>query len=329
MRLGGLPLLPWHEHCVGCPTMLREPCFWLDRALSIGSLHRLTLLLVTSTTLSCGKTPEGTVSASGGSGGALTTTGGAGTTSSGGSSAGPSDSGHDTPPPFACATAAQPGKMASVPASAFPMGCAATDASCEDDEKPLHTVSLAAFEIDLTEVTQAEYTSCIQAKACEAPSCAWDCGQPTYPAACITRNEAEAYCAWAGKRLPTEAEWEKAARGTDGRIYPWGNEPPDCARVNEAGCSGHLDPVGTHPTGASPYGALDLEGNVVEMVADWYDAHFYATSPSTDPSGPATGTRYVGRGGGYKSDPVWQRASARDWYDLTDASASLGFRCAR
>jgi formylglycine-generating enzyme required for sulfatase activity len=229
----------------------------------------------------------------------------------------------------ACGTAPQPGDMVSVPGGSFPMGCAAGDTACQDNEKPEHAVSLAAFAIDRTEVTQDEFAACVKAGACGAPACAWDCSQPKLPAQCILRTDAEAYCAWAQKRLPTEAEWEMAARGTDGRIYPWGNDAPTCALVNMAGCDGHLDAVGTHASGASPSGALDMEGNVVEMVSDLYDANYYQSSPPTDPTGPATGTRYVGRGGGFKSTAAWQRSSERDWYDLTDTSQSLGFRCAR
>lgn len=217
-----------------------------------------------------------------------------------------------------------------MPAATFGMGCnAQVDSECKDDEKPLHSVSLSAFEIDRTEVTQDQYAACVAANACDPPSCEWDCAATDLPAGCIEWAQAKAYCAWAGKRLPTEAEWELAARGTDGRKYPWGNEAADCTRVNMSGCGDHADKVGSHPSGASPYGALDMSGNVVEMVADWYDATFYASSPAVDPTGPATGNRYVGRGGGFRSLPLWQRTSSRDWYDLTDMGNRLGFRCAR
>jgi formylglycine-generating enzyme required for sulfatase activity len=230
---------------------------------------------------------------------------------------------------FTCTSNAQPGDMVSVPAGDFAMGCAATDAQCRDDEKPLHQVTLGAFDIDRTEVTQDQYAACAQAKVCGAPTCHWDCLKTDYPAGCVTRAQAKAYCAWAGKRLPTEAEWERAARGTDGRLYPWGDAIPDCSHANMSSCGARAEPVGSHPAGASPYGALDMAGNVVEMVGDWYDAAFYQMSPSNNPIGPATGTRYGGRGGGYKSESVWLRTSARDWYNELDASDSLGFRCAR
>jgi formylglycine-generating enzyme required for sulfatase activity len=210
------------------------------------------------------------------------------------------------------------------------MGCnAAVDDECKPDEKPAHKVTLSAFEIDRNEVTQEEYAACAEQGACTPPSCTWSCDTPDLPAGCVDFAQAKAYCAYAGKRLPTEAEWELAARGTDDRKFPWGNDAGDCNHVNMAGCTGGADPVGSHPDGASPYGALDMAGNMVEMIADWYDAGYYASSPATDPTGPAKGTRYGGRGGGFKSEEPWQRTSARDWYDLTDAGASLGFRCAR
>jgi formylglycine-generating enzyme required for sulfatase activity len=120
-----------------------------------------------------------------------------------------------------------------------------------------------------------------------------------------------------------------AARGTDGRIYPWGDTPPDCTLANMAACGGQPEPVGMIPAGAGPYGALDMAGNVVEMVADWFDVSYYSTSPAADPTGPAAGTKYGGRGGGYKSEPIWERASSRDWYNTWDATEALGFRCAR
>jgi formylglycine-generating enzyme required for sulfatase activity len=277
--------------------------------------------------LACGQTPD--EAASGGSGGNAGNGGNAGAGMGGSAGIGTGGTAGTTNP-FLCTTTGEIGEMVSVPGAAFSMGCATLDGQCENDEKPQHAVTLSAFDIDRTEVTQDAYTACIQAGVCQPPSsCSWDCTHIHHPARCIERSDAQAYCAWADKRLPTEAEWELAARGTDGRIYPWGNEAADCTHVNMAGCSDLADTVGLRPLGASPYGALDMAGNVVEIVADWYDAGFYETSPATDPTGPPSGERYVGRGGGYKSEAVWQRTSARDWYDLTDASGSMGFRCAR
>jgi formylglycine-generating enzyme required for sulfatase activity len=219
--------------------------------------------------------------------------------------------------------------MVDVAASDFSMGCDNTSDQCVDDELPQHPVTLSAFQIDRTEVTQDQYTACVVAGSCDVPSCAWDCELTNYPATCVSWSQAKTYCEWAQKRLPTEAEWEKAARGEQAAKYPWGNADPDCTLANLAGCGHGALPVGSFETGASPYGALDMAGNVVEMVADWYDETYYATSPAQDPTGPAMGTRYVGRGGGYASDSTWLRASKRDWYDLSDWAPSLGFRCAR
>lgn len=234
------------------------------------------------------------------------------------------------PSSFQCVGSGNLGDMVTVDAGAFTMGCnTAVDTECGDDELPVRTVNLNAFQIDRTEVTQDAYASCVNAGACAPPSCAWDCAQTQAPAGCVTQDDANAFCIWAGKRLPTEAEWEKAARGTDGRKFPWGNEPADCSRANMSGCSGNFTPVGSFPSGASPYGALDMAGNMVEMVADYYDASYYASGPTDNPKGPPSGSQYVGRGGGWKSDGYWLRASVRDMYDPPDAGKSLGFRCAQ
>lgn len=171
--------------------------------------------------------------------------------------------------------------MVSVPAGEFLMGCNEEDDSecTEDDEKPQRKVNVPAFRIDRTEVTVEAYRRCFDAKRCSVPdtkgrgSCNWDrAGYEKHPINCIDWNQAEAFCAWAGKRLPTEAEWEKAARGTDGRVYPWG-ATWDITRANVyESYDGYKDtaPVGSFPAGASPYGALDMAGNVWEWTADWY-----------------------------------------------------------
>jgi formylglycine-generating enzyme required for sulfatase activity len=231
---------------------------------------------------------------------------------------------------FDCSETADPGEVVSVPGGDFLMGCnEAIDDDCSDDEKPSHTVTMSSFEIDATEVTQLQYTSCVIAGACEPPACGWNCDTGNLPASCVTWGQANAYCSWANKRLPTEAEWEKAARGDAGNKYPWGNDKPDCTRANMTSCGEAPKPVGSLDAGKSPYGAFDMAGNVVEYVADFYDADYYASSPTSDPAGPDTGMRHGGRGGGFKSDAEYLRASKRDWYDATDSAASLGFRCAR
>jgi formylglycine-generating enzyme required for sulfatase activity len=303
--------------------------------LHMNDVHALTIssrvlacaasLAVASLSLACGSNSKGDE----GSGGQpSSSTGGSGDVGTGGASSGGS-AGNGGGASTACDATADPGETVMVPASTFSMGCATADTKCKDDEKPAHMVSMSAFAIDKTEVTQDQYTGCVKSGKCQAPSCDWDCAKGNLPATCVNFDDAKAYCTFIGGRLPTEAEWELAARGTDGRVYPWGNDAPTCDLVNMEGCGEAAQSVGSHAGGASPFGAMDMAGNVVEMVADWYSATYYATSPNQDPPGPASGQHYVGRGGGFKSEAVWQRTSARDTYDSGDSSKSLGFRCAR
>jgi formylglycine-generating enzyme required for sulfatase activity len=221
--------------------------------------------------------------------------------------------------------------MVFVPAGSFQMGSSEQElemayALCEgdivasrcppgrfDDETPQHTVTLDAFWIDQTEVTNAQYQQCIDAGGCEA----WDCYPPggemgggNYPTYCISWYQAKKYCAWAGERLPTEAEWEYVARGPTNQIYPWGNEF-DGNRLNSCDINCYnrwRDPsyddgyntralVGTYINGTSWCSALDLAGNVAEWVADWYDPDYYSFFPSHNPPGHDTGTMVVFKGG--------------------------------
>ena len=233
-------------------------------------------------------------------------------------------------------TDADPAKMAvgatvAVPAGTFTMGCnASVDNECKADESPAHPVSLDAFAIQTTEVTQAQYLACVKDGKCTFPKCPWDpCTAPDLPIACVKHAQAAGYCAWAAMRLPTEAEWERAARGDDGRKYPWGNDPLDCDRANFVGCGATVAVVGRAPQGASPFGALDMAGNVVEWVSDYYDPGYYGVSPPSAPKGPDNGDSFSGRGGGFLSDETWERASARDLYDPGYTRVSMGFRCAK
>jgi serine/threonine protein kinase/formylglycine-generating enzyme required for sulfatase activity len=224
----------------------------------------------------------------------------------------------DTPTPSAKPT------MVYVPAGEFIMGSDEGDSH----ERPVHTVHLDAFYVDKYEVTNAQYRACVEAGACDTPKNTTYYDNADYaqhPVVYVTWDDADAYCRWAGKRLPTEAEWEKAARGTDGRTYPWG-EGIDCEHAQYSGCPGDILPVGSKPAGASPYGALDMAGNVYEWVADWY-GEYYSQSPARNPPGPDSGTMKVVRGGAWLVTQWNARCAYRGWYGYRDDH--VGFRCAK
>ena len=231
--------------------------------------------------------------------------------------------------------------MVYVPAGEFLMGSSNADGEAGAQEKPQHPVYLDGYWIDRTEVTNAQYRKCVEAGACQEPGC-WnnsDVNAPDQPVVCVSWDEAQAYAAWVGGRLPTEAEWEKAARGTDGRIYPWGNKF-DGTRLNycDRNCeSAWKDtsaddgyaltaPVGSYPAGASPYGALDMVGNVSEWVADRYDAGYYARSPARNPQGPDSGDVRVSRGGAFYPEKWYVRCAARLGNPPDSRSNYSGFR---
>jgi formylglycine-generating enzyme required for sulfatase activity/tRNA A-37 threonylcarbamoyl transferase component Bud32 len=226
-------------------------------------------------------------------------------------------------------------EMAYVPAGEFLMG-SKDDRFADDDEHPQHTVYVSEFWIDKTEVANTQYRKCVESGVCRAPTTC-DGGEPTYsdsskadhPVVCVSWWDAKTYCEWAGKRLPTEAEWEKAARGTDGRKYPWGNSL-DGSKLNSSRTDDGYEctaPVGSYPEGASPYGALDMAGNVWEWCQDWYDEDYYVSSPQHDPQGPDSGTRRVVRGGSWTNYDYDACAASRHWVNPDFRGYYYGFRC--
>ncbi len=222
--------------------------------------------------------------------------------------------------------AAIPAGMVEVPAGAFTMGCGA----CDADEAPAHQVVLARFTVDVTEVTRAAYGACVDDGACDAPAGFDAVSLPQRPMTSLSWAQATAFCAHLDKRLPTEAEWEKAARGDDGRAYPWGDDAPTCERANTAGCGDAALDVGGRSAGASPYGVLDMAGNVWEWTADWYAADAYAGHAGADPTGPSTGASHVYRGGSAGNDASLATTTNRaDTYADAVGGSGLGFRCAR
>ena len=215
-------------------------------------------------------------------------------------------------------------EMVAVPAGEFQMGSKAGDR----DQKPVHTVYLDAYWIDKTEVTNAMYAQCVASGKCQAPKYTKDStsNAENQPVVGVSWSNAITYCTWAGRRLPSEAEWEKAARGTDGRIYPWGNQDPDNTLLNYNGEQGSTTPVGQFPEGASPYGALDMAGNAWEWVNDWYGE--YPSARQENPMGPASGKNRVLRGGCWDDSGQFVRAVYRNWLEPNGRLLNYGFRCA-
>ena len=197
------------------------------------------------------------------------------------------------------------------------------------NEEPVHEVTLDAFYIDQYEVTNEWYADCVAAGGCKPPGCTERYGDPdktNHPVVCVDWYEAMTYCEWRGARLPTEAEWEKAARGTDGRTYPWGEDSPNDQLLNFDQNVGDTTPVGSYPDGVSPYGAYDMAGNVREWVSDWFEWEYYWTAPNQNPQGPDTAEAKVVR------DFSWSESgsytASRDKYYTADRGPTIGFRCA-
>ena len=242
-----------------------------------------------------------------------------------------------------------PEDMVLVPAGEFFRGCnQGLDTNCLSNEKPGHLVFLEAFLVDRTEVPASRYQACVDAGTCSVPvEGSFEPGtKPNHPATGVTYEQALAYCGWMDRRLPTESEWEKAARGgcelvtncsSQARLYPWGNAVPTCATAWYSSCTATAAtrPVGTLPEGASPYGALDMAGNAAEWVADWYMG-LYEIENDSNPTGPDFGTYRSIRGGnsgGSNGSAAKMRVSWRG-SDVPHMSWSgtskgqLGFRCA-
>jgi formylglycine-generating enzyme required for sulfatase activity len=223
--------------------------------------------------------------------------------------------------------------------------------SVASDELPAHSVVLDAFWIDQLEVTNAMYMLCVQVGKCSPPM-DWSSGErfsyfnneqfKDYPVVHVTWEQASVYCAWAERRLPSEAEWERAARGDDFRNFPWGDEPPSEIYANFNRLVDDTSRAGSYSAGASPFGALDMAGNVWEWVADLYGIGYYSVSPERNPTGPATSStnRRVIRGGSFQDGWVNLRVSKRGSalgpvpdapFDAPDRagehSSKIGFRC--
>lgn len=255
--------------------------------------------------------------------------------------------------------------MVDIPGGAFLMG----SDDGEPAERPIHRVVLSAFSIDRFETTNAEFGAFVSATGyvtdSERSGVGWDWDgkwreikgagwrRPHGPASSILElerhpvvqvswNDAQAYCRWRGKRLPTEAEWERAARGSGDRTYPWGNEPPrygtryrasygsdKCCRADAGDGYFFTAPVGSFPLGRSPFGVEDLAGNVWEWVQDWFDPGFYRQSPAASPVNNTMGERRVIRGGGWGNNPSGLRSTLRHANPPEIGLSMVGFRCAR
>jgi len=263
-----------------------------------------------------------------------------------------------TPDPVPGQTSINPQDQAEIvyiPASTFEMGLTnaqakvirATCNQCDDElaaSQPRHTVTLDAYWIYKYEVSNATYQQCAQAGFCSPPA-KFGSDKITnyynnpiyanYPVAFITWNAAETYCQWAGGHLPTDAQWEYAARGPNGNLYPWGDQSPSLSLANLADYIGDTQPVDAYPSGVSYFGLYNMTGNIWEWVFDWYRADYYQTNTNwINPTGPTSGdiksedSLKTGRGGAYWISPGGSSAGLRDWYQVSKTGSAVGFRCA-
>lgn len=241
--------------------------------------------------------------------------------------------------PPAYPTVSDDAPMVFVPAGEFMMGSVEGEGGDDPNEQPQHLVALDDYYIDQYEVTVERYARFLKTTG-RTPPRYWDQGNlPQHgqkPVVGIHWEDAHRYCQWVGKRLPTEAEWEKAARGTDKRPYPWGTAKPDSSLANFGQSESkqfyedRLTPVDTYESGKSPYGAYDMAGNVWEWVADWYSEEYYQESTKKNPKGPSSGDRKVMRGGSWDNGARNLRSANRSRKGFpTRRHATLGFRCAK
>ena len=215
-----------------------------------------------------------------------------------------------------------PAEMVSIPAGRFEMGSEIG----LPDEKPVHLVALSAYEIDRYEVTRLAYESYLVAEGRKKKA---DLHHPQLPVVNVSWKDADAYCRSRGSRLPTEAEWEYAARNPIGGNYPWGKAAPNPSLAHYGGQERKPLRIGSFPRGASPFGVHDLAGNVAEWVSDWWQPDYYEQSPPNDPQGPADGDYRVLRGGSWNQPPDDLRTSARLYHNPYKGAGHIGFRCAR
>jgi formylglycine-generating enzyme required for sulfatase activity len=230
-------------------------------------------------------------------------------------------------------------EMVYVPEGLFLMGSNENNPISDGDECPQHEVMLAGFWVDRYEVTNGRYENCVDAGVCDPPyeygsfsrdSYYKDSAYANYPVVYVSWFDADRYCQWAGKHLPSEAQWEKAARGTDTREYPWGDAPPDETFANFGGKVGDTTEAGAYsPQGDSPYGAADMAGNVMEWVLDWYDSYKDSGAPLVNPKGPSnspTGMK-TARSGSWLYPARRARAPYRHDRLPKIEEGNIGFRC--